>query len=232
MKKPNRLGLAGLSLAVALMLASCAGGSGSSQQEEGSSSGSAQEEESGNMQGMEHGETSGMEGADGGSSDMQEMARQMVAPNGEYSDAAFVDSMVPHHEGAVEMAQVAVENAEHEEIRALAQDIISAQRAEIELFGQIREELGGEPAMESSQEDMDGMMGNTDAGELADQRPFDRAFIDAMIPHHESAIAMANVALQESEDPEILRIAEDIVNGQELEISQMQAWREEWYPEG
>ena len=86
--------------------------------------------------------------------------------------------------------------------------------------------------MESSQEDMDGMMGNTDAGELADQRPFGRAFIDAMIPHHESAIAMANVALQESEDPEILRIAEDIVNGQELEISQMQAWREEWYPEG
>jgi uncharacterized protein (DUF305 family) len=71
-----------------------------------------------------------------------------------------------------------------------------------------------------------------DAGELANQRPFDRAFIDAMIPHHESAIAMANVALQESEDPEILRIAEDIVNAQELEISQMRAWRGEWYPEG
>jgi uncharacterized protein (DUF305 family) len=83
-----------------------------------------------------------------------------------------------------------------------------------------------------SQEDMEGMMGNMDAGELANQRPFDRAFIDAMIPHHESAIAMANVALQESEDPEILRIAEDIVNAQELEISQMRAWRGEWYPEG
>ncbi len=130
------------------------------------------------------------------------------------------------------MAQVALENAEHEEIRTLAQDIVSAQRAEIELFGEIREELGGEPAMEMSQQDMEGMMGNTDAGELANQRPFDRAFIDAMIPHHESAIAMANVALQESEDPEILRIAEGIANAQELEIYQMRAWRGEWYPEG
>ncbi len=234
MKKLNKLGLAGLSLAIALVLVSCAGsgGSGSGQQEEDSASEIAQEETSDNMQGMDHGEMSGMEDTDQGSMDPEEAARQMVAPNGEYSDAAFVDSMVPHHEGAVEMAQAALENAEHEEIRALAQDIISAQRAEIDLFGEIREELGGEPAMEMSQEEMEGMMGNMDAGELASQRPFDKAFIDAMIPHHESAIAMANVALQESEDPEILRIAEDIVSAQEREISQMQAWREDWYPEG
>ncbi len=234
MNKLNKLGLSGLLLAIALVLASCAGsgGSDSSQQEQGSTSESAQEEESDNMQGIDHGEMSGMEGMDQASMNSEEAARQMVAPNGEYSDAAFVDSMVPHHEGAVEMAQVALDNAEHEEIRTLAQDIVSAQRAEIELFGEIREELGGEPAMEMSQQDMEGMMGNTDAGELANQRPFDRAFIDAMIPHHESAIAMANVALQESEDPEILWIAEDIANAQELEIYQMRAWRGEWYPEG
>lgn len=234
MNKLNRLGLSGLLLAIALVLASCAGSgdSGSGQQEEGSSSESAQEEKSDNMQSMDHGEMSGMEGMDQASMNSQEAARQMVAPNGEYSDAAFVDSMVPHHEGAVEMAQAALENAEHEEIKALAQDIISAQRAEIDLFGEIREELGGEPAMEMSQEEMEGMMGNMDARELASQRPFDKAFIDAMIPHHESAIAMANVALQESEDPKILRIADDIVSAQEREISQMQAWREDWYPEG
>jgi uncharacterized protein (DUF305 family) len=183
------------------------------------------------MQGMDHGEMSGMEGMDQASMNSEVAARQMVAPNGEYSDAAFVDSMVPHHEGAVEMAQVALENAEHEEIRTLAQDIVSAQRAEIELFGEIREELGGEPAMEMSQEDMEGMMGNMDAGELANQRPFDRAFIDAMIPHHQSAIEMANVALEESEDPEIREIALGIVDAQKREIEQMTSWRDEWYPE-
>ena len=175
---------------------------------------------------------SGMEGMEGGSADMEKMARQMVAPNGEYSDAAFVDAMVPHHEGAVEMAQAALENAEHEEIRTLAQDIVSAQRAEIDLFGEIRKELGGEATMEMSEEEMEGMMGNMDAGELTNRRPFDRAFIDAMIPHHESAIVMANVALEESENPEILEIARGIVDAQEAEIEQMKQWREEWYPEG
>jgi uncharacterized protein (DUF305 family) len=83
-----------------------------------------------------------------------------------------------------------------------------------------------------SEEEMNEMMGMMDPQELAQQRPFDRAFIDAMTPHHESAIAMAEVALQESENPEIRRIAEDIVSAQEREIEQMRRWRQEWYPEG
>ena len=234
MKMPKRLGLAGLLLTMALVLASCAGagGSGSGQQEEGNSSGGAQEEsQDGGMQGMDHGEMSGMEGMDSGSMDSGEMARQMVMPNGEYSDAAFVDAMVPHHEGAVEMAQVALENAEHEEIRTLAQDIISGQQAEIEQFGQLREGLEGSPMEGMSEEEMNQAMGMMDAQDLAGQRPFDRAFLDAMIPHHESAIEMANVALEESEDPEIREIAQGIVDAQEAEIAQMEQWRAEWYPE-
>ncbi|QIN80989.1 DUF305 domain-containing protein (plasmid) [Rubrobacter marinus] len=202
------------------------GGGDMSGMQMGETTGSGGGETTGGMEGMQ-----GMEGMDHGSMDMSAMSREMVAPNGEYSDAAFVDAMVPHHEGAVEMAEVALENAEHEEIRALAQEIIDAQRAEIELFGEIREELGGSTT-ETSAEEMDQMMGMPDAGELAQARPFDRAFIDAMIPHHESAIAMAEVALEESEDPEIRRIAEDIVSSQQREIEQMRQWREEWYPEG
>ncbi len=234
MKMPKRLGLAGLLLTLALVLASCAGagGSGSGQQEEGNSSESAQEEsQDGGMQGMDHGEMSGMEGMDSGSMDSDEMARQMVMPNGEYSDAAFVDAMVPHHEGAVEMAQVALENAEHEEIRTLAQDIISGQQAEIEQFGRIRERLEGSPMEGMSEEEMNQAMGMMDAQDLAQQRPFDRAFIDAMTPHHESAIEMANAVLEESEDPEIREIAQGIVDAQESEIAQMEQWRAEWYPE-
>ncbi len=183
-------------------------------------------------EGMDHGEMSGMEGMDSGSMDSGEMARQMVMPNGEYSDAAFVDAMVPHHEGAVEMAQVALENAEHEEIRTLAQDIISGQQAEIEMFVRIREGLEGSPMEGMSEEEMNQMMGMMDAQDLAGQRPFDRAFLDAMIPHHESAMAMAKVALEESENGEIRGIAEDIVGAQKREIAQMRSWRQQWYPEG
>ena len=231
----RRLGLLGLLVATALTIAAC-GGSGDMEgidmggsgdpQDESPAPGQTSPETTGGMEDMQ-----GMEGMDRGSMDTSAMSREMVAPNGEYSDAAFVDSMVPHHEGAVEMAEVALDSAEREEIRTLAQEIIDAQRAEIELFGEIREDLGGSTT-ETSQEEMDQMMGMPDAGELAQQRPFDRAFIDAMIPHHESAIAMAEVALEESEDPEIRRIAEDIVSSQEREIEQMRRWREEWYPQG
>ncbi|MDQ3913312.1 MAG: DUF305 domain-containing protein [Actinomycetota bacterium] len=74
-------------------------------------------------------------------------------------------------------------------------------------------------------------MGMTaDPQELANRKPFDKAFIDAMIPHHQSAIAMANVALEESKNQQIRQIAEDIVRAQKREISQMQRWRERWYP--
>jgi uncharacterized protein (DUF305 family) len=53
-----------------------------------------------------------------------------------------------------------------------------------------------------------------------------------MIPHHESAIEMAQVALEQSENPQIREIAGAIVDAQEREIAQMRSWRDDWYPEG
>ena len=158
----------------------------------------------------------------------------MLMENGEYCDERFIDAMVPHHQGAIEMAEVALENAEHEEVQALAEDIVSAQEAELEELKSIkREEFGtSEVPAGLSAEEMEGMGMMMDPRELADQEPFDRTFIDNMIPHHESAIEMANMALKESENPEIREIAGAIVGAQEKEIAQMQRWREEWYPEG
>jgi uncharacterized protein (DUF305 family) len=60
----------------------------------------------------------------------------------------------------------------------------------------------------------------------------DERFIDAMIPHHQSAIEMATVAREASSLPEIKQLAEDIVSAQQREIEQMKQWREQWYPQG
>jgi uncharacterized protein (DUF305 family) len=161
------------------------------------------------------------------------MARQMVMEKGIYTDRAFIDAMVPHHQGAVEMAEVALKNAEHEEIKQLSENIVSTQEAEIEELRSIKKAEYGTAEVPSSmdRQEMD-TMGMTLPGELARQRPFDKAFMDAMIPHHESAIEMADVALKESNNPRIQEIARAILDAQQREIAQMRAWRKEWYPEG
>ncbi|CAN1213005.1 DUF305 domain-containing protein [Tumidithrix helvetica PCC 7403] len=59
---------------------------------------------------------------------------------------------------------------------------------------------------------------------------YDLRFIDAMIPHHQGAIAMARTAQQKSNRPEIKKLAEAIIQDQEKEIAQLQQWRKQWYP--
>ncbi len=57
-------------------------------------------------------------------------------------DKAFLSEMIIHHEGAIDMAQEAKTNAKHEEIKAMADDIISAQSKEIEQMKQWQKEWG------------------------------------------------------------------------------------------
>jgi uncharacterized protein (DUF305 family) len=164
----------------------------------------------------------------------RDMAKQMVMENGQYSDKAFIDAMVPHHQGAIEMAKVALKNAEHQEIKDLSRNIVSTQQSEIEELKSIKKEEFGtsKVPMEMSPQQMRGMGMMMNPQELAQSKPFDKAFIDAMIPHHQSAIYMAQVAHEESKVPAVKDLAENIVSAQKREIEQMKQWRQQWYPGG
>lgn len=60
--------------------------------------------------------------------------------------------------------------------------------------------------------------------------PFDRAFVDGMVPHHEEAIAMAKEAKTAGlSEPDLVKIADAIIATQQKEIDQMRRWREEWF---
>ncbi len=62
------------------------------------------------------------------------------------------------------------------------------------------------------------------------QVPFDRALIDAMVPHHQAAIQMSRGAKEAGlADPELVKIADDIMATQQAEIEQMLEWREQWF---
>ena len=213
-----------LLLAATFILSAC-GGAGSGQP--GSGTGGHDEHGMTENGGMDH-DQMGHGSMDMGSG---RTAKQMIMHNGKYSDKAFINAMVPHHQGAIEMAEVALENAEHDEIRELSRNIVSTQQSEIgELKAIKTEEFGtSDVPMEMSSGQMRGMGVMMDPQSLANKEPFDEAFIEAMIPHHRSAVEMAKVANRESENPRIKDLAKNIVSAQEREIAQMKGWRERWY---
>lgn len=95
---------------------------------------------------------------------------------------------------------------------------------------------GGAPTVTTCNAGMDpGMsgMGMTmrEPGETPtmDPQTFDLHFIDVMIAHHESAIAMATVVVEESDDPVLVEIAGDIIATQSDEIATLREWRNRWY---
>ncbi|MBD2095593.1 DUF305 domain-containing protein [Trichocoleus sp. FACHB-591] len=159
--------------------------------------------------------------------------------NAEY-DLRFVDAMTPHHEGAVAMAKEAQQKSQRPEIQKLAADIIAAQNKEIGALKQWRQawypNASAQPvawnaqmghAMPMSPDQRKGMAMDMDLG-TADAE-FDLRFINAMIPHHEGAVTMAQDALSKSKRPEIKQLAQAIIKSQEAEIQQMQQWRQAWY---
>ena len=158
-------------------------------------------------------------------------APEQLVINGHYSDERFIDMMVPHHLMAIQMAQLAVQKTQHPEIKQLATSIIHSQAQEVQALKALKKRLYGTSQTPTMMNEAD--MQNTGMlmpDQLAQQRPFDRAFIDSMIPHHASAIDMASVALMRSTNADIKRMARGIVDAQSQEIGEMIQWRKLWYP--
>ena len=137
-------------------------------------------------------------------------------------DRAFVADMVPHHESAVEMAKIAQDRGKSEFVKQLASDIIRTQTEEITTMRREDEGLdttGVKVGSLGVPEHMKGMDG--DVASLKTVDPFDPAFMEMMLTHHEGAIEMAKVELAKGKDPELKALAQDIIDAQEREITEM-----------
>ena len=160
-------------------------------------------------------------------------------PRAEETEQAFLAAMAPHHESAIAMAGVASKRAAHPRLKELADAVVETQQAEIAKIALIHMRVTGEALRANADAhqqlglsaEQAGMMhgGPEEVAELRRAKPFDRAFIDAMVPHHQGAIRMARAVLAVSEDAELRRLAERIVADQSREIEQMNQWRAAWY---
>lgn len=149
-------------------------------------------------------------------------ATPIAVPNANMPyDAAFIDAMIAHHQEAIDMTYQARQEAQHTEIKDLLEQIALGQAGEIKKMRAWRAEwYPNLPAAPISPNDM--AMSNDMSV------PFDIRFINAMIPHHEGAIKMANEAKMKSARPELLILADSIIKTQTAEIEQMKKWKADW----
>jgi len=82
------------------------------------------------------------------STEMMNMMSALSGKTGDAFDRAFLEEMIKHHQGAVDMAQATLKNAERQELKDMAQSIISAQNAEIAQMKQWQNEWYGVPKPE------------------------------------------------------------------------------------
>ena len=188
---------AALALAAALTLAGCAGGTGS-----GSES----------MPGMDHGSSS---------------SPSAVMADFNDADVMFAQMMIPHHQQAVEMADMILDKDDiPEDVLTLADEIKAAQQPEIEQLQGWLEAWGADSDTESM-DGMDhggGMMSDEDMQSLdaATGADASRLFLEQMTMHHEGAITMAQDEVDNGQNADAVALAQTIVETQTAEIATMQ----------
>jgi len=149
---------------------------------------------------------------------------------GNGTDRAFAAEMIPHHQSAVAMAKTAQEQTNRSEIKALAANIVRSQNAEIATLKRLDGELAKSGVAKGDLELSESMMGmSMDDSMLMNAKPFDRQFIDMMVPHHQGAIRMARIELAKGKNAQLKKLAEAVVQAQSREIGQMNNWRMTWY---
>ncbi|CAO1654140.1 DUF305 domain-containing protein [Salinibacterium sp. NYA9b] len=151
----------------------------------------------------------------------------VVVADANSADVMFTAMMIPHHEQAVEMADMVLEkDGIDERVVTLAQEIKAAQGPEIELMTSWLEGWG--VGMTDGMDGMgngDGMMSDSDMADLeaANGDDASRLFLEQMIVHHEGAIDMAELEIDSGQNEDVLALAQEVMDAQTTEISLMRS---------
>jgi uncharacterized protein (DUF305 family) len=169
----------------------------------------------------------GPQGAPGGATDSS-------ARSGEFTqnELMFASMMIPHHEQAVEMSELALQRSTDERVLDLANRIAAGQEPEIVIMQAWLDasgdsdwdgHMGGAGGNHMGHGGMGGMASASELRQLAtlDSPEFDALFLELMIEHHDGAIDMVRM-ISGSKHPEVSALASDIVRVQQEEIAEME----------
>lgn len=153
---------------------------------------------------------------------------------GDDYDRYYMANMIAHHQGAVDMAKLALVHAKHPELKTMANEIITTQTEEIDQMLSWQRDWGypasnGDMMIDHSAMAMMGSNDNmmtTLNGKTGDE--FDKTFLIQMIAHHESAVAMSRPGIKNARHPEVKELTKSIIEAQTREITQMRQWQGQW----
>lgn len=181
-----------------------------------------------NTAGMDQGKTST-------TTKESEIYKKYAGLKGEAYDKEFVANMIVHHENAMNMAELALAAAQHQEIKDLASNINASQGKEVADMRNWQIKWGYPPTsghsmtgMEEAGHSMEGMGDMNEALIGLEGTAFDKKFLELMIEHHQGAIDMAKPAATNALHQEVKDLAQVIIDAQTKEINQMKQWQKEW----
>jgi len=138
-------------------------------------------------------------------------------------DIQFLDTMSQHHRDGVKMMQMAVDKAQSQDVKDMAQRMMDDQEKEIDQMKSMRDEIKPD-APNAVNMKMPGMM-KMDMSKLqsASGMAFDRQFLMMMTKHHEGAVKMSDAALKQAQNADVKAMAQKMHDKQKSEIADMQA---------
>lgn len=172
----------------------------------------------------------GATGMDHGSSPTASAATSNGQATGHNADdVAFGQGMVPHHAQAIDMAKLVPTRSSNPKVLDLAKRVEAAQDPEIKKMNEWLSAWGAPtstPGIDhgSGHGSMPGLMSMEDMGKLGQAKgaEFDKMWLDMMIKHHEGAIEMAKTELQKGSNADAKKLAQEIIDAQQNEITEMQ----------
>jgi uncharacterized protein (DUF305 family) len=157
-------------------------------------------------------------------------ASSSVSANSQAEDIAFSQLMIEHHQQAIEMANMALSQADSNAVKDLADQIKSAQDPEIKTM---RGWLTSWGAPEVMNNDHMGHMNMSEVGMMTAEDMetlsslsgpgFDRLWLQMMIQHHEGAVSMARAVLVTTKDSGVKTLAQNVIDSQSVEIATMKS---------
>jgi uncharacterized protein (DUF305 family) len=140
------------------------------------------------------------------------------------ADIMFLQMMIPHHQQAIDISNLALKTSKDSELLALAKTIRDAQTSEITQMKSWLTDAGAGADMGHSMDGMGGMLDETELSALAAAtgKNFDILWLKGMTGHHDGAIHMTTM-INDARNKEIKTFGNNVVKDQSAQITQMEA---------